>query len=274
MIEKTNADDGALKSTPEGPTQPAAKLRERKTRSKVHEDVLKLPKEIRNIFAGGMAGMVAKSVVAPFDRIKILYQISSAHFRISNVPVVALKIIKNEGWTALWKGNTATMIRVFPYSGIQFMVYDRCKTFLLREQEIDYVRRRAADPGTPKPRWGLSPTESLGSGMIAGALSVAATYPLDLTRAQLAVLRRKKGAANLSFYQVITGNYTNRVCTIISILACRFSNPTYSSHHDHHLYLYSYRGSLVFFEELHLLFWGFCLILELRSPLMSKGNEK
>ena len=35
-----------------------------------------LPKELRNLIAGGIAGMVAKSVVAPLDRIKILYQVS------------------------------------------------------------------------------------------------------------------------------------------------------------------------------------------------------
>jgi hypothetical protein len=173
--------------------------------------MLKLPKELRNVFAGGIAGMVAKSVVAPFDRIKILYQISSAEFHISNVPRVAYKIFQDEGLAALWKGNTATMIRVFPYSGIQFMVFDRCKTYLLREQEMRYVNQRANNPNTPKPKWGLSPTESLFSGMLAGAVSVCATYPLDLTRAQLAVLRRKPDATNVKFFDVIVTNHTNRV---------------------------------------------------------------
>jgi hypothetical protein len=175
------------------------------------DEIVKLPTEMRNLFAGGIAGMVAKSFIAPFDRIKILYQISSAKFYIYNVPGVAAKIVRAEGFSALWKGNTATMIRVFPYSGIQFMVFDRCKTFLLREQEIRYVKRKAKDPNTPKPRWGLSPIESLTSGMLAGALSVCATYPLDLTRAQLAVLRRKQDPTNVKFLQVISTNYYARV---------------------------------------------------------------
>jgi len=174
----------------------------------------KLPKEIRNIVAGGIAGMVAKSFVAPFDRIKILYQISSTRFRISDVPIAAMNIVKEEGISALWKGNSATMIRVFPYSGIQFMVYDRCKMMLLKEQEMEYLRRKAIDPKTPKPRWGLTPKESLCSGMIAGVISVIFTYPLDMTRAQLAVLRRQKdGSSTMSFLQVITNNYRNRVRT-------------------------------------------------------------
>jgi hypothetical protein len=181
----------------------------------LQDGMMKLPKEIRNIIAGGIAGMVAKSFVAPFDRIKILYQISSAKFQISKLPSVAMNIAKAEGITALWKGNSATMIRVFPYSGIQFMIYDRCKTFLLREQELDYARRKALDPDTPKPKWGLTPKESLFSGMIAGVISVIFTYPLDMTRAQLAVLRRQKDpSSNMSFYRVMTDNYRNRVCII------------------------------------------------------------
>src|SRR5210317_870915 len=94
-----------------------------------------LPKAARNLLAGGLAGMIAKSFVAPIDRIKILYQVTSAHFRLRDVPRVAYSIIEKEGLSALWKGNTATMIRVFPYSGIQFMVFDYCKVYFLGEKK-------------------------------------------------------------------------------------------------------------------------------------------
>ncbi|OEU16739.1 mitochondrial carrier [Fragilariopsis cylindrus CCMP1102] len=161
------------------------------------DELKRLPKEIRNIMAGGFAGMIAKSVVAPFDRIKILYQVSSAEFQIMNLPKIAKRIVKEEGLSALWKGHTATLIRVFPYSGIQFMVFDRCKTFVLREQEH---------------MWGLSPLESLCAGMTAGAVSCLATYPLDLTRAQLAVLKMKKGGSshNVGFGGALHRNYLDR----------------------------------------------------------------
>lgn len=181
---------------------------------RVRGQMLRLPKEVRNLLAGGLAGMLAKSVVAPFDRIKILYQVSSAEFHIRKVPEIAWRIAHQEGVPALWKGNTATMIRVFPYSGIQFMVFDRCKTFLLREQELNYMKQKAVQPDTPKPKWGLTPLESLCAGMAAGAVSVIATYPLDLTRAQLAVLRTKKGepsssTKNIGFVDALLNNYRN-----------------------------------------------------------------
>jgi hypothetical protein len=93
--------------------------------------MMMVPREVRNIIAGGMAGIVAKTVIAPLNRIKILFQVSSSEFRIKGVALVAKAIATQEGYGSLWKGNTATLIRVFPYSGIQFMVYDR-KYFLVK----------------------------------------------------------------------------------------------------------------------------------------------
>ena len=171
------------------------------------------PKEARNLLAGGIAGMAAKSVVAPLDRIKILFQVSSAEFHIKSLPNVIKNIINNEGLSALWKGNTATMIRVFPYSGIQFMVFDRIKTHLLHEHEKGrYITFNNNDNNskTQKPKWGLTPIESLTAGMTAGTISVIATYPLDLTRAQLAVLKKHKyDTATKKFTTVLTENFTH-----------------------------------------------------------------
>ena len=182
-----------------------------------------LPREARNLLAGGLAGMLAKTAVAPVDRIKILYQVTSARFRLRDVPSVARTIIESEGFGALWKGNTATMIRVFPYSGIQFMVFDYCKGHFLGEQQMRDQRRRMMmqqnqqrgreqhqqqrrevgvvgedDGSRGKKKGGLTPVESMQAGMIAGLVSALLTYPLDMARAQLAVLRREKRTASSS----------------------------------------------------------------------------
>ena len=178
-------------------------------RQSTHAYIMSLPRELRSLLAGGVAGMVAKSIVAPVDRIKILYQVSSRSFRLQDVPRIATKIIREEGFQALWKGNTATMIRVFPYSGIQFMVFDRCKTFFLHKHSLSGVDRE----------WGLSPMESLLSGSVAGICSAACTYPLDMTRAQLAVLKSKKHVRNIGFVGMLGKNYKERVC-ITSVVLC------------------------------------------------------
>lgn len=178
----------------------------------LHQRLLQLPKEVRNIIAGGIAGMVAKSVVAPLDRIKILYQVTSAEFRIRNIPTVTRNIIVNEGWSALWKGNIATMLRVFPYAGVQFMVFDRVKMWYLRQHELLGIRVDATNAAahTNPRKFGLTAMESLVAGMIAGTISVTCTYPLDLTRAQLAVLKRHKhsdASKTKGFVRVLLDNY-------------------------------------------------------------------
>jgi Mitochondrial carrier protein len=172
-----------------------------------------LPREIRNLLAGGLAGMAAKSVVAPLDRIKILYQVSNVPFHLTSIPNVMRRIVKTEGFGALWKGNFATMMRVFPYSGIQFMTYDRIKThFLLTKND----KRQTTT--TNNNKYGLTSIESLIAGMTAGMFSVLCTYPLDLTRAQLAVLKKHKPSVgdhhhhhhHQGTWDILKDNYTKR----------------------------------------------------------------
>jgi len=186
-----------------------------------------MPQQIKNLLAGGMAGMLAKTMVAPIDRIKILYQITATPFYIRDVPIVIQKIIQEEGVAALWKGNMATMIRVFPYAGIQFMVFNWCKSHVVLYNTTNTNNNNSnnAETGTgisntnrrqTKKEWTLSPLQSLVSGSMAGAVSVLFTYPLDLTRAQLAVLKKQKHIENQrlltrrtdGFVHVFLNNYT------------------------------------------------------------------
>ncbi len=70
-----------------------------------------------------------------------------------------------EGPRSLWRGNSATIMRVFPYAGIQFMTFERIKFYL-------------KDPLTNN----LSPVARFVSGSCAGVTATIITYPLDLLR--------------------------------------------------------------------------------------------
>ena len=164
-----------------------------------------LPKEWRDFFAGGIAGMLAKTVVAPVDRIKILYQVTSTPFQFTDMPHVISRIVRTEGVTALWRGNGATLLRVFPYAGIQFMVFNQCKSYFISSHD----HAESNDEGDSK-MWGLTAVESLISGSTAGAVSVMFTYPLDLTRAQLAVSKKQRNGKS-GFLEVLGSNYRNGV---------------------------------------------------------------
>mmetsp|Transcript_60314 Transcript_60314/g.142099 ORF Transcript_60314/g.142099 Transcript_60314/m.142099 type:complete len:382 (-) Transcript_60314:67-1212(-) len=142
----------------------------------------------KRLIAGGIAGAVAKTVIAPLDRTKIIFQTSEKKFSARNVVHEIMVIVNKEGFTGLWRGNMATVLRVFPYAGIQFAAFD--------------VYKRALKGGDGS----LSSLGRLLAGSAAGATAVSITYPLDLLRARLAVRRSwDKQSSSLAWWDAVTG---------------------------------------------------------------------
>jgi len=126
-----------------------------------------------SFISGGIAGITAKSVVSPLERVKILFQVKSKHYQHeSGIFKTLFAIGQKEGVSGLFRGNLATVARIFPYAAIQFCTY---------EQVTKYIRQHHNSGAS------LSPLQHLLAGSIAGAVSVVFTYPLDLARARLAV---------------------------------------------------------------------------------------
>jgi len=126
----------------------------------------------KSLLAGGVAGMCAKTVVAPLDRVKILLQAQNKHYKQLGVGASLKKVATNEGPVALFKGNAAQMVRVFPYGAIQFTAFEVFKGFL----------------PTLGLGWldGEAHTMKFVAGSLAGLTAVSATFPLDTIRARLA----------------------------------------------------------------------------------------
>lgn len=136
---------------------------------------------IRSGFAGGFAGCVAKTVVAPLDRVKILFQASNPEFRHyagswSGAFRAGAQIYGDGGFLALFQGHSATLLRIFPYAAIKFMAYDQIENAIMPtpEQQTN-VRRFTA-------------------GALSGITSVFFTYPLDLIRVRMAFYTRSSNA--------------------------------------------------------------------------------
>ena len=60
--------------------------------------------------AGGFAGVISRTAIAPIERVKILYQINKG--TAESGLAVAKGIWRNEGLSAFWKGNSAAVVRV------------------------------------------------------------------------------------------------------------------------------------------------------------------
>jgi solute carrier family 25 (mitochondrial carrier protein), member 16 len=72
----------------------------------------------------GVAGMCSKTAVAPLDRMKILLQAHQTHYKHCGVFNGLLNIVKKESFMALYKGNGAQMVRIFPYAATQFTAFE------------------------------------------------------------------------------------------------------------------------------------------------------
>jgi solute carrier family 25 thiamine pyrophosphate transporter 19 len=78
--------------------------------------------------AGAFAGLVGRTLTAPFDVIKIRYQLLCRDVTVSSSMIQAFRtVVKEEGILALWKGNLSATYLWISYALIQFGTYGMIK---------------------------------------------------------------------------------------------------------------------------------------------------
>ncbi|GAM85004.1 hypothetical protein ANO11243_030070 [Dothideomycetidae sp. 11243] len=127
----------------------------------------------RTMLAGGLAGCAAKTVVGPLDRVKILFQASNPQFqKYTGSWFGVVRAIRDiygaDGSRGLFRGHSATLLRIFPYAGIKFVAYEQVRGMIIKDPSQETPLRRLA------------------SGSIAGMISVLCTYPLEVIRVRMA----------------------------------------------------------------------------------------
>lgn len=138
----------------------------------------------RSGVAGGFAGCAAKTVVAPLDRVKILFQSNNPQFLKYTGSwfgtATAIKdIYRQDGAAGLFRGHSATLLRIFPYAGIKFLAYEQIRSVIIPRKEHETPFRR------------------LISGSLAGVTSVFFTYPLEVIRVRLAFETKRDSRSSL-----------------------------------------------------------------------------
>lgn len=127
----------------------------------------------------------AKTVVGPLDRVKILFQASNPKFAKYTgswfgVVTAMRDIHRSNGMRGLFRGHSATLLRIFPYAGIKFLAYEQVRAVIIRRPDQETAGRRFL------------------SGALAGTLSVFFTYPLEVIRVRLAFDTKRDSRASLS----------------------------------------------------------------------------
>jgi len=128
---------------------------------------------------GGVSAAVSKTAAAPIERVKLLIQNQDEMLKTGRLsePYKGIgdcfsRVIKEEGFVSLWRGNMANVLRYFPTQALNFAFKDQFKRMFGYSKEKD---------GYWKWFGG-----NLASGGAAGAASLLFVYSLDYARTRLA----------------------------------------------------------------------------------------
>ncbi|KAI8968013.1 mitochondrial carrier domain-containing protein [Mycotypha africana] len=158
---------------------------------------------------GGLAGLITRFVISPFDVVKIRLQVQSEPYSLKWIirhpyhhhhhhhhhyqhPLVRRNpapkysgiiqpfkvIIKEEGFKALFKGNVSAEWLYVTYGAAQFYAYHHLDTYLRKQNLLN------------------STLQPFISGMLAGSFATAVTYPFDLLRTRFAIQGKDKVVYN------------------------------------------------------------------------------
>jgi len=132
----------------------------------------------KDFMAGGISAAVSKTAVAPIERVKLILQVQAANKQIvagqeyKGIIDCFVRIPKEQGFGAFWRGNLANVIRYFPTQALNFAFKDVYKQVFLGgvDQKTQFWRYFVGN---------------LASGGAAGATSLCFVYPLDYARTRL-----------------------------------------------------------------------------------------
>jgi len=128
---------------------------------------------------GGVSAAVSKTAAAPIERVKLLIQNQDEMLKSGRltVPYKGIadcfsRVISEEGFMSLWRGNLANVLRYFPTQALNFAFKDQFKRMFGYSQAKDGYWKWFAG--------------NLASGGAAGACSLLFVYSLDFARTRLA----------------------------------------------------------------------------------------
>lgn len=158
-------------------------------------------KHVRHFLAGSLAGVTAGSLTYPLDRARAVMAVTNVG-EYKNLLDVFKRTLRNEGYSALYRGFAPTIIGVIPYAGVSFLTYEKLKGMWCNRQSSCVKTESLKTDSNLSPLWRLL------FGATAGLLGQTASYPLDIVR------RRMQTARQMG---VNSGRYSSILGTLIYI---------------------------------------------------------
>jgi len=138
---------------------------------------------LERLLAGGAAGMVAASLCYPLEVAKTLLTAHPESY--SSVGGTIVAVVRSKGPRALYRGLSPTLVAMFPYVGLEFMVYEQLKlAYTARFVAQQAAAGRPVDGGRPQAEV-VSVAAMLLMGAVAGTIAQTVCHPLDVVRKRL-----------------------------------------------------------------------------------------
>lgn len=134
-----------------------------------------------NFLLGGISASIAKTCTGPIERVKLILQNQMSHPKLKRNPELQYKgitdcltrVVKEEGFWALWRGNTVNILRYFPQQALNFAFKEKYQyIFCTTDPNASFFKKFGGN---------------VASGGAAGATSLCFVYPQDFIRTRLGV---------------------------------------------------------------------------------------
>ena len=139
-----------------------------------------------NLMSGASSGLIAKTMAAPIERVKLLLQTqkvnSDVHVRYKGMVDCFRRVYAEQGLVSFWRGNAANLMRYMPGQALTFAFKDHIKDVLSRIESTMIGSGSVSGVGDT---WRSSAKNFIAAGM-AGGMSLCLLYPLDMARTRLA----------------------------------------------------------------------------------------
>jgi len=129
--------------------------------------------QIKRMVVGGIAGVISRTMTAPIE----LYKIQRQNSYMENATIK--DVLKNEGICGLWKGNLTNIIRIFPQTGINYMIYKSV-------YESQLLKNKFGNHNHINDHINDSYRQMI-SGTMGGIISTICIYPLETIRSRLSL---------------------------------------------------------------------------------------
>jgi Mitochondrial carrier protein len=154
-----------------------------------------------SFIAGGLAGMSASMITYPLDFARGRISGKIAHSKGDKVYTGIIQTcaltIKDEGFFALYKGITPTIIGAMPYEGIKF------GTVAILEQFNLFNNSNDCEDSTTITKTKSNPLQKMFYGSCGGIMAGLITYPNDTVRRLLQIQGSRSTCSTLATTQVV-----------------------------------------------------------------------